>query len=144
MSLHALTHSANEVRNGCEGQGGNSGEMAKEAASLGDGSNGDSSPAQSIGIPVLNDGNGTPVHKRGQRKLHAGSHGQSRGWEYFPMCINSMAQLLGILAGRDLIPHAFLQAFLVNDQVSVADHLQKYVRLLVMPKVPKRAFFGAC
>jgi hypothetical protein len=63
--------------------------------------------------------------------------------EYFPMCINSMAQLLGILAGRDII-HAFLQAFLVNDQVSLADHLQKYVCLLVMPKVPKRAIFWAC
>jgi hypothetical protein len=62
---------------------------------------------------------------------------------YFPMCINSMAQLLGLLAGRDLI-HAFLQAFLLHDQVSVADHFQKYVHLLVMPKVPKRAFFWAC
>jgi hypothetical protein len=61
--------------------------------------------------------------------------------EYFQMCINSMAQLLGILAGRELI-HAFLQAFLVNDQVFVDDHLQKYVHLLVMPKVPKRVILG--
>jgi inhibitor of KinA sporulation pathway (predicted exonuclease) len=47
----------------------------------------------------------------------------------------------GSLEGRDLIHALFLQAFLVNDQVSVANHFQKYVRLLVMPKVPKRAIF---